>query len=192
MPSLSTRRHIAARNSLKHNSVLRPCRVLQSANIRDGKFAESLLAGVPLKNAARRCPSEAVPGRLPSCGDEKQTPRTFAILAGPSGLRPANIGDSETPVHPHRHHGEPAKLTRRPPGWLVRDLLSFGSGSGVKWKQTTGAGAALGEDGIVIVGDRGWCSRLGGCGGGNRAKDVLLSVGPQYKVHTQTQTHPEN
>ena len=35
----------------------------------------------------------------------------------------------------------------------------------------TGAGSALGEDGIVIVGDWGWCSRLGGCGGGgNRAK----------------------
>ena len=108
------------------------------------------------KNAARRCPSEAVPER--SCGGEKQTQQNFIIFAGVAVIcalqRPTNIGEMAergTALYPQWHHGERAKLTRRPPGSSVRDLWSLGGGSGVEWKQAQGAGAALGEDGIAIV-----------------------------------------
>ena len=63
--------------------------LLRSSNIEGGRTAVSLLAGVPIENAARRCPSVTVPERRPPSGGEKWTPRKFAILATGCCPRPA-------------------------------------------------------------------------------------------------------
>ena len=127
-------------------------------------------------NAARRCPSEAVQKRPPSCGgtsksspqDEKRRtslpvrsrPRPPSVVWRQEtdstkfchvcwgfictcGARP--ILATATAVHPQWHHDEPSKLTRRPPGWLVRGLWCLGGGGSVECEQAQGAGATRGR-----------------------------------------------
>ena len=145
-PSSSAPRRAAARNRLHEISPrLLGCyqRRLRPANIGDGNSGTS--KSLPQDEKRRTSLPVRSRPRPPSVVWRQETDSTkfrhvcWGFICT-CGARP--ILATATAVHPQWHHDEPSKLTRRPPGWLVRGLRCLGGGGSVECEQAQGAGAA--------------------------------------------------